>query len=445
VTQFNFLYNAFVYNESYFQATNRSGAGVTTLQRRTNVFDITQHYRFLTGDAGDYVGMARDYQAYLLEHGQLQKVIEASDDIGIRLEFLGGEKEHILFWDRFIPMTTVGQMADILADLDLPNPEVVYYGWQPLGASAMPPESLALDPGLGTVAQLKDVIATVEAAGGHFSLFLDPQAAFIDEGGYSPRNDLAMAITNVNLLGWGRGTLRYYFNMDTLERRFTSLSGSAADGLGGGLAIAGLGSTVYSDFKSGFELNREDARKRYQELLAGTDNRMAFYSPSDYAFGQMSAYYDIPLGNSGYLFANEAVPFVQIVLAGYVPTYGPAMNFSSNAQEDLLRHVDYGVYPAFFLSQEVTGPILTTYSNWIYTSSYGQWSKEVRRTYDWVNALLGPVRGATIDARETLANGVVATTYSNGKQIIVNYSRQSYQADGITVKPQDALLREVQP
>ncbi len=36
ITNFNFLATAFVYNESYFQATNRSGAGVTALQHDTN-------------------------------------------------------------------------------------------------------------------------------------------------------------------------------------------------------------------------------------------------------------------------------------------------------------------------------------------------------------------------------------------------------------------------
>jgi len=46
ITNFNFLYNAFIYNESYFQATNRAGAGVTTLQKNTNAFDIKVHYRF---------------------------------------------------------------------------------------------------------------------------------------------------------------------------------------------------------------------------------------------------------------------------------------------------------------------------------------------------------------------------------------------------------------
>lgn len=444
-TRFNFLYNAFVYNESYFQATNRAGAGVTTLQRRTNSFDITMHYRFLTGEAGDYVGMAREYQRYLLEKGELKQVVGDSPDIGMRLEFLGGEKEHVLLWDRFIPMTTVSQMGDILKDVNLPNLEVVYYGWQPFGASAMPPEQLAVDSGLGSVAQLKAVGDSIAATGGNLTLYYNPQAAFKNEGGYSPRNDLAMAITNVNLVGYNRGEQLFFFNADTVSRRFNSLSTSVADGLGAGMALNSIGSMVYSDFKSGQELNREDARRRYRDLLAASKARLAFYSPADYVFGAMSAYYDIPLGDSGYLYSSEAVPFVQIVLAGYVPYYGPAMNFSSDTQQDLLRHVDYGVYPAFFLTQDVTAKILNTHSNWIYTSSYGQWSAEVKDTYAWIDKILGPVRGATIEARQALATGVYATTYSNGKQVIVNYNSSAYQGDGVTVDAQDALLREVRP
>ncbi len=54
LTNFNFIYNAFIYNESYFQATNRSGAGVTTIQKQTNDFDVVVHYRFLHGEAADY-------------------------------------------------------------------------------------------------------------------------------------------------------------------------------------------------------------------------------------------------------------------------------------------------------------------------------------------------------------------------------------------------------
>lgn len=445
ITKFNFIYNAFIYNESYFQATNRSGAGVTTLQPATNVFDVKIRYRFLAQDDGDYVGMARSYQQYLVDRGLLKKMSGLAGDIGLRLEFLGGEKERVLLWHRFISMTTIRQMAAILADLDLPRPEVVYYGWQPLGASTMPPDSLRLEGGLGSLDQLRAVVETVAAAGGHFSLYLDPQAALRDEAGYSPRNDLAMSITNVNLLGYNRNKVNYYLNLEALSRRYAELSRGVFTDLGAGLAIDGLGSTLYSDFKFNHRLSREDAIRRYQALLADQPGRLAFYRPNEYMFGAMSAYYDIPLSDSGYLYTAETVPFLQIVLAGYVPYYGPALNFSSNLQEDLLRHVDFGVYPAYFLSQEVTARILNTSSNWIYTSSYGQWAQEIKRTYQWLDQLLGPVAGETMEARQVLAPGVAATTYSNGYQIIVNYNAQPYRAGAVVVNPQDAVLQEVQP
>src|SRR5690606_35987931 len=105
----NFVYNAFIYNQTYFQATNRSGAGVTTVQRQTNHFDAVIHYRFLTDDSADYVGMAHSYQQYLLEKGLLRHNEDANPNIGIRLEFLGGDKEPILACDSFVPMTTIAQ------------------------------------------------------------------------------------------------------------------------------------------------------------------------------------------------------------------------------------------------------------------------------------------------------------------------------------------------
>jgi hypothetical protein len=139
------------------------------------------------------------------------------------------------------------------------------------------------------------------------------------------------------------------------------------------------------------------------------------------------------------------VPFLQIVFSGYVPYYGPALNFSSNPQEDLLRHADFGVYPSFFLTHDVTAKIMNTSSSWIYTSAYQQWGDEIKRHYQWLNNLLGPVAGQQIVAREALQPGVFATRYSNGKQIIVNYSSRPYSAAGLEVNPRDAILTEVLP
>lgn len=445
ITNFNFLYNVFIYNESYFQATNRAGAGVTTLQPSTNRFDVSIHYRFLTGEAGDYVGMANSYQVYLVDKGMLHQTAVPGDNIGIRLEFLGAEKEKILFWHRAIPMTTIAQMDDILADLEVENPEVVYYGWQPLGASTMPPHSLRLERRLGNKQKLEALVGEVTAVGGNFYLYLDPQAALRDEGGYSTRRDLAMSITNFNLIGHNRNKVNYYLNYEALHGRYAALSADVSTDLQAGLALDGIGSMLYSDFKRNNFLNRADTIAQYQALLAERNIPLAFYMPNDYLFGFMQAYFDMPLTNSGYLYAPEAVPFLPIILAGYVPFYGPALNFSSNTRQDLLRHIDFGVYPSYFLTQEITANILNTSSNWIYSSSYGQWGPEIEANYQWLNGLLGPVAGQRITARQTLAPGVFATTYGNNKQIIVNYNNTPYVGDGVAVGSQDAVVREVTP
>jgi hypothetical protein len=444
-TRFNFLYNSFIYNQSYFQATNRSGAGVTVLQPATNAFDVVVHYRLLTGDDSDYVGMARSYQSYLVEKGLLQEQIDTDSDIGIKLEFLGGERERILFWDRSIAITTVAQMQEIFANLDIQNPEVVYYGWQPGGATTMYPLSLDMDGVLGSTGDLRTFADEVKARNGNFSLYLDPQAAIQGVGGYSTRNDLAMSITNSNLEGDSRFQWSHYFHADVLESRYRSISGAIANDLQVGLAVDGISSLLYSDFRNDQVVNREVAIQRYQALVEGTEGGTAFYLPNDYMFPYMRAYYDVPLDDSGYLYTTDTVPFLQIALMGYTPMYGDALNFSPNLRADLLRHADFGVYPSFFLTYQPTSSIINTNSWWIFSSWYQQWDAEVEESYGWLNALLGPVKGEQIIARETLGRGVYATTYSNGQQIIVNYNRSPFTQGSLTVDPENAIIREVEP
>jgi len=445
ITNFNFLYNTFIYNESYFQATNRAGAGVTTIQRQINQFNVKMHYRFITGDDSDYVGMAKSYQEYLLDRNELKKIEEQNDNMGIKLEFLGGEKENVLFWNRSIPMTTIDQMDQILNSLNVRNVDVVFYGWQPLGASTMPPNRFKLENSLGTKEALKSLVDEVKTEDGSFYLYLDPLAALVDERGYSPRYDLSMAITNSNIVGYHRNQINYYFNISATTNLYKSLSEDVFTELGAGLALDHIGSTLYSDFKGGNVINREDMIANYRNMLAENPGETAFYLPNDYLYRFMHAYYDMPISSSGYLYTTDTVPFLEIVLAGYIPYYGTALNFSSNLRLDLLRHADFGVYPAFFLTQEQTANILNTPSVWIYTSSIAQWQEDIEQSYRWLNSLLAPTKGERIVARDVLIPGIVSTTYSNGKRIVVNYTESPYELDGVKIESMDAVLMEVKP
>jgi hypothetical protein len=55
------------------------------------------------------------------------------------------------------------------------------------------------------------------------------------------------------------------------------------------------------------------------------------------------------------------------------------------------------------------------------------------------------VKGEEIIGRQTLAPGVIATTYNNGKQIIVNYNDTPYSNGDLIINSKDAIIREVLP
>jgi hypothetical protein len=297
---------------------------------------------------------------------------------------------------------------------------------------------------LGTQGQLVSLAEEIAAANGRLHLYVDPQAALRDVGGYSRRHDLALSITNDNLRGANRYKFNYYLNTDALGERYRSLTRAMSNTPEMGVALDGIGFTLYSDFRNDQILNREAAIQRYQEIVAETGSDTAFYVPNDYMFPYMRAYYDMPLTDSGYLYTTEAVPFLQIALAGYVPMYGRALNFSPNLRADLLRHADFGVYPSYFLTHAPTSTLLRTSSAWIFSSSYEQWGPEVEENYQWLNALLAPVKGQHVVAREMLSRGVYATTYSNGMQIVVNYNSAPYTDGSLVVDPEEAIIREVE-
>jgi hypothetical protein len=446
ITQFNFIYNSFIYNESFFQATNRAGAGVTAIQKETNAFDIVMHYRFLTDRDADYVGMANSYRDYLIDQGQLSDRTRDEDPMGIRLEFLAGEKKRFLFWDVSVPMTTFKQMETILNDLNtnqVRGIQAVLYGWQKLGASATAPTKLSVEPQLGSLKSLALINQTLIEKAGSLQLYLDPQSALKGAGGYSMRSDLAMSITNKNLMGYNRTKVNYFYNLPQVTKRLVGFSSSLSALPQVELALDVIGNTLYSDFKSGNFLNREEAITAYTEAFERVDRPMSFYMPNDYALAYTTNYYDAPISNSGYLYTSDSVPFLSIVLTGFVNMYSTPLNFSSDLRFERLRLVDYQLYPSFMVTHHPTSRILLTYSNWIYSSQYSQWSDEIQETYTWMANRMEPIKGATVTSRWIPQTGISVTTFSNGRTLIVNYTMQPYSLGTITVPARDAWVGEL--
>jgi hypothetical protein len=136
------------------------------------------------------------------------------------------------------------------------------------------------------------------------------------------------------------------------------------------------------------------------------------------------------------------VPFVQIVLKGYIPYYAPYSNYNADQKESLLRMIDYGAYPSFLLTNEPSSKLMDTPSQNIFTSEFSNWKNEVINQYQLVAKSLGQVEGETIISRDVLAPGVVKDTYSKGQSILINYTEKPFldQDDHVKVEAKNVVV-----
>lgn len=168
----------------------------------------------------------------------------------------------------------------------------------------------------------------------------------------------------------------------------------------------------------------------------------SFYSPNQYLWKYTNQYLNIPMYSSKYMLETETVPFLQIVLKGYVDYFAPPSNFNANSVDEVLRMIDYGAYPSFYLTNEDPVKLIDTESNWLYTSQYLVWKNEIIKEYMIINKALKDVKNATLEDRKIITDGVVVNTYSNGISIIINYTDKTYNYNNVLMSAKDfAVVR----
>ncbi|MEH7237236.1 DUF5696 domain-containing protein [Bacillus sp. JJ1562] len=438
-TDFNWITTRYHYRYSYFQPTSQSMEGYNTYQEKRNEFNITEKVTLLANDDADYVGMANTYQDYLVDRGDLTK---GNDVVDIRLEFLGAELKEGLIWNSVHPMTLVTDIPNFVNKLksqDVDNMHVVYRGWTQGGLTGTLPNKFPLEKKLGNAADFESVHAFFEEEGIPFYYYTDYTKAFDGAKGFSGRSDVARKINSQTIGDFKNESSYYYLNPEkSFEIAKNDLVDFAKNGISR-LAIDTTGYEVFSDF-GGKTNMRPDVQLTYTELLQLLTNEvgpLALYKPNDYLWSITERYLDIPMYSSNYRYVSDTVPFMQIVLKGYIPYYAEFSNFHSNTQDDVLRMVEYGAYPSFYLTKESSYLLMNSPSKDLYTSQFDEWEPAIVEQYTNMKDSLGQVEGETIEERIIHDDGVVEVVYSNEKSIIVNYTNKSIEIEGHEINAKD--------
>lgn len=437
MVNYNRCYARFLIRDLFIQPLNNSNTGtVPRAEDDRTHSDLQVRYMLLSGDEVNYSTMAAKYREYLLNNNLLTK---KDSSYNTRVDFLGTERENFLLGTRAVTMTTTDNIKDIFGDLKNNGVETllsVYKGWQDGGLYDLPMSKYDADRHIGGDSDLKNLIKDSDASGYKIYLYndalrLNPSTNTFNFNTIKKINKRAFEESV-----WADVYKKFnYLTPDSSVEDFTSFVESVNDKELSKIAVAGVSDTLFSySYKSSY-FTRNDTAAAYTKMMDALDDKadMVLESPNAYLWKNADAFLDMPLGSSDYMYVDEEIPFMSMVLKGVMPMYSDYINFEANKQEFLLQMVEAGVYPSFYLTAENSSKLIRTNSADLYSTEYTTY-KDAVIDYDKqlreLNAQLGD---ANIVKHEIKDEGIKAITYSNGVKVYVNYTNAEQVVDGVTV------------
>jgi hypothetical protein len=429
---FNFSYVSFNYRTTYRQFLNQAKtSSVNLLQKDATPIDLGLHYQFLTGSDADYVGLANQFADWRFASEPQATTLTS---VPLHVDILALETKPGLFSREKVVMTDVDGLIDIVDDLRTHVTEQLmlnYLGWQQGGYSYTAPEYQQLDASLGNLSQWHAYQASLVDDDTVLHFAGDPYRAYVRGRGYQT-TDIIQTIG----LEFALHHDYYLLNGNAGERLMSDLRTTLSDLDIQGVSLETIGHRVSSDF-SPLGQSKEGMIESIQNAISVHD---ALYRPMSYAWkGQYLL--DLPMYSSEQARLTDTVPLIPYMINKHRIGFGRAGNFFSNTTNELLRMIDYGLYPAFFVSEASAYQLLDTPSEHIFTSRYQDWQPEIKRQYDFISDALMDVLGQRVVAREVLDLGVVAVTYELGTTIYINYSGNPYQQESLVVEPMAYVVR----
>ncbi|AGI38763.1 DUF5696 domain-containing protein [Thermoclostridium stercorarium] len=422
--------------------------------------DFVVRYVFLSGDDATYDGMAGYYRQYLMENDMLRKNIteKPDDNIPFYLQLVGSipTRKHFagVPYKALEPLTAFEQTEIILSELEeagVSNIKLKYSGWFNGGEHHKVPKSVSVDRVIGGKKGLTDFLNYIK--GKDISLY--PDVALLRVYNTSNFNETREAARRLTALPAAVYPVdlalnRHDRNRDpsyVLSPRYVNdyvekmLSGMEKLGFDG-ISLRDLADELNSDFRRNNQIDRTVSERisvqALDEIYRNGYNIMA-RGGNAYAWRYVTDITDLALGNSRYKIEDEAIPFYQMVIRGFIEYTGTPYNLSTytNYRHYVLKCLEYGSNVYFVWSYEPSNKVKDTDFDYLYSVYYKEWLDLAKQVYQQVNAVLKPVKGRKIISHRKLMDGVFETVYENGVHVIVNYNREAVVVDGVLIEAED--------
>lgn len=415
----------------------------------------TVRYRLL--HPAGYSDMAAAYRGYLLETGVLRQA-EQADAPPLTVELLGAVEapyDGLVSDSRLYPLTTYAQATDILRELKddgARNLTVRLSGWANGGLDYTvfrQAKLLSLLGGPGGFAALADTAAAqgvglypaVDVAYAHRDAWFD---------GFTLSRDAAHQLDNTyaRTYPYNRGSSLGDYTRPAYAVRGPSMVKYMASFLRAysypstGLLLASLGEELHSDSRKGAG-SRTDSLADYRTVMeqAAERYRLLVTGGNAYTWAYAAGIQGLPSSSSGYRNTSYSVPFLQMVLHGYIPYTGGSLNLSPNPQTALLKAIENGEGLLYTLAKDQVQILAETDHADYLSVEYGFWKERIRQDQETLHGVLAGTYASPIAAHAYLTPEVVRVTYENGTAVWINYAETAYSAGGITIPAKSALAR----
>jgi len=445
-TFYNCVFPRFEFNNYHFQMYNQRGSGYDTLMNERNRFDISMAYEFLAGNEGDhpanYTGMASFYRDYLISTDQLRPAarIPAEQDIPLRMDFMMAEARKSLIGIDEIVVTNVNDADEILDSArgnGITNINTGLMGFKKDGLTAGKIYRNVFSSQIGTKNEFEKLINKYADLGIDISYIQDYSvintysAPYLNNAvkhvcGWYIENLLnvqsnIVPVSSVSLLRVDRA-VRYLNDF----MKLTDYSAS--------VTINGLSNRLYGQYNN-VRYTASDSMTEIRNAFAEASNRALINAeaPNQYVWAYTDRFLDTPMFSSQYMIETDTVPFLQMLLHGSMEMYSPYVNFSFHTDADILRMIDYNVYPSFLFTNEPSYMLSMTNSSDMFSTEFSQYEKLLYDVYAEVNNTLSQIAGLKWLSREVLCPGVVVNGYSGGVKVVINYTDEVVEVSGVRV------------
>ncbi len=431
---FNTTYFKFYLREKYKIPMNTESSGTMTyVNDKMYDQDIRVEYNFLRNEQANYVGMANLYKNDYLN---LTKY-EAYDNIKLNLNVIGQDYKNGLFGKNYVEMTKYNELLEIIKDLehDIRNFNIVYMGWNKGGYFDNLKFKPRVSSNLGSKKDLLELTKYISDNNYDISSYLDLVTSYRSSIMYDTVKKINMSVyeftSTSSIL-----EKAYFLNPNGMSDKVLDYKEIYEELDINSLALTSVGNSLSSYRYKSKNYFRSNNITTYTNELAKMANEfsLGLYEPNAYALDYTDKYYEASYESNKYTFITDSIPFISLLLSGYVELYSPNTNFISDYDLFALRLVEYNIAPSFIVTSSPTYNLRFTNFEYIYTSQYDLWHDEIIKTYNKVNNALKYVIGASMINHEYVLPGVAKVTYSNGKKIYINYNALDAEYNGITIQ-----------